>query len=144
MENYSSNCYGFMHAGLLDSEDDFYLSRDEAFEWIKWITKLGKRLTKIQDDSSEFILDCLSEESENPFSVIEIFDWDERSQHVAFIDYDWNFYDQDWPNWPIRLWENIDYLLDEYKEKLWWTAYYQIHILDKDLSMKVEKFLDEQ
>ena len=144
MEEYSSNCYGFMHAWLLNSEDDFYLSRDEAFEWIKWITKLGKRLTKIQDDSSEFILDCLSEESENPFSVIEIFDWDERSQHVAFIDYDWNFYDQDWPKWPIRLWENIDYLLDEYKEKLWWTAYYQIHILDKDLSMKVEKFLDEQ
>jgi hypothetical protein len=32
MENYSSNCYGFMYAGLLNSEDEFYLSRDEAFE----------------------------------------------------------------------------------------------------------------
>jgi hypothetical protein len=32
MENYSSNCYGFMHAGLLNSEEEFYLSRDEAFE----------------------------------------------------------------------------------------------------------------
>ena len=141
MEKYSSNCYGFMHAWLLNSEDEFYLSRDEAFEWIKWITKLGSRLAKIQDDSSVFILDCLSEETENEFSVIEIFDRDERSQHVAFLDYDWNFYDQDGPDWPIRLWENIDYLLDEYKEKLWWTAYYQIHILDKDLSMKVGNFL---
>jgi hypothetical protein len=26
---------------------------------------------------------------------------------------------------------------------LWWTAYYQIHILNKDLSTKVENFLDD-
>jgi len=142
MENYSSNCYGFMHAGLLNSEDEFYLSRDEAFEWIKWIKTLNKSLTKIQWDTNDTIADCLSENRENKFNVIEIFDWDKKSQHVAFVDYNGNFYDQDGPDWPIRIWENMENLLQEYVENLWWTAYYQIHILDKDLSMKVQHFLD--
>ena len=143
MGEYTSNCYGFMHAWLLNSKDKFYLSRDEAFEWIKWITKLGKKLSEIQYDSSESIKDCLSDETENWFSVIEIFDWNKRSQHVAFIDYNWKFYDQDGPNWDIRLWGNIEDLLYEYEDILWWTAYYQIHILNKDLSTKVENYLDE-
>ena len=142
MEKYSSNCYGFMHAWLLNSEGEFYLSRDEAFEWINWITKVDKKLTKIQSNSSESIMDCLSEEAENQFSIIEIFDWDKRSQHVAFIDYNWKFYDQNGPDWPIRLWRNVEDLLYEYK-KLFWTAYYQVHILNKDLSIKVENFLDD-
>ena len=142
MENYSSNCYGFVHAWLLNSENEFYLSRDEAFEWINWITKLDKKLNKIQSDSSESIIDCLSGETENQFNVIEIFDWDRRSQHVAFVDYNWKFYDQDWPDWPIRLWRNVEDLLYEYKN-LFWTAYYQVHILNKDLSTKVENFLNE-
>ncbi len=147
MENYSSNCYGFMHAGLLNSEDEFFLSRDEAFEWIDWVKTLDKKLTKIQWNTSDTIADCLSENSENKYSVIEIFDWDKKSQHVAFLDYNWNFYDQDGPDWEIRgigkkRWR-LEELLDEYEEKLWWTAYYQIHILNKDLSAKVENFLDD-
>ena len=143
MVNYSSNCYGFMYAGLLNSEDEFYLSRDEAFEWINGIKTLDKKLNKIQWNTIDSIQDCLSENSENKYNVIEIFDWDKKSQHVAFLDYDWNFYDQDGPDWPIRLWENIEDLLHEYKNMLWWTAYYQIHILNKDLSTKVENFLDD-
>jgi len=142
MENYSSNCYGFMHAGLLNSEDEFYLSRDEAFEWIKWIKTLNKSLTKIRWDTNDTIADCLSENRENKFNIIEIFDWNKKSQHVAFVDYNGNFYDQDGPDWPIRICENMENLLQEYVENLWWTAYYQIHILNKDLSMKVEHFLD--
>lgn len=141
MENYSSNCYGFMHAGLLNSEDEFYLSRDEAFEWINGIKALDKKLNKIQWNTIDSIQDCLSESSENKYSVIEIFDWDKKSQHVAFIDYNWNFYDQDGPDGLIRLWESVEDLLHEYKE-LFWTTYYQIHILDKNLSAKVEDFLD--
>ena len=73
MENYSSNCYGFMHAGLLNSEDEFYLSRDEAFEWINGIKTLNKKLAKIQWNTVDSIQDCLSENSENKYSVIEIF-----------------------------------------------------------------------
>lgn len=142
MENYSSNCYGFMHAGLLNSEDEFYLARDEAFEWINWIKTLDKKLNKIQNNTVESIQDCLSD-NENKFSIIEIFDKDKRSQHVAFIDNEWNFYDQDGPDWPIRLGENMEDLFEEYKGKLWWTTYYQVHILNKDLSLKVEDFLDD-
>ena len=142
MEEYSSNCYGFMHAWLINSKDKFYLSREDAFKWINWIRNLWEDLSKIQHDSSESILDCLSDDPENQFSVLEIFDWNKISQHVAFIDKNWNFYDQGGPRWNIRLWRNIDYLLDEYKNMLWWTAYYQIHILNKDLSIKVENFLD--
>ena len=141
MENYSSNCYGFMHAWLLNSEDEFYLSRDEAFEWFTWIKTLDKKLNKIQSNTTESIQDCLSD-NENVFSIVEIFDEDKRSQHVAFLDNIWNFYDQDGPDWPIRLGEDMEELLEEYKEKLGWTAYYQIHILNKDLSTKVEDFLD--
>ena len=48
MENYSSNCYGFMHAWLLNSEDEFYLARDEAFEWINWIKILKHELKKLE------------------------------------------------------------------------------------------------
>jgi hypothetical protein len=142
MEDYSSNCYWFMHAWLLNTEDEFYLSRDEAFEWINWVKTLNKKLNKVQNDSSESIKDCLFEENENKFSIIEIFDWDKRSQHVAFIDCNGKFYDQDGPNWLIRSWEDIENLLHEYKE-LFWTAYYQIHILDEDLSTKVENFLNK-
>jgi len=79
MENYSSNCYGFMHAGLLNSEDEFYLSRDEAFEWINWIKTLDKKLNKIQWNTIDSIQECLSENSENKYSVIEIFDWDKKA-----------------------------------------------------------------
>ena len=140
MKEYSSNCYGFVHAGLLNSEDEFYLSRDEAFEKINWIKTLDKKLNKIQWNTANYITDCLSENGENKYSIIEIFDWDKRSQHVAFIDYNWEFYDQNGPDWPIRLWKNIDDLLYEYKE-LFWTAYYQIHILNQNLSIKVENFL---
>jgi hypothetical protein len=32
MEKYSSNCYGFVRAGLLNSEDEFYISDDEVFK----------------------------------------------------------------------------------------------------------------
>jgi len=142
MENYSSNCYGFMHAWLLNSEAEFYLSRDEAFEWIKWIKTLNRKLKRIQWDTKDIIADCLLQNPENKFNIIEIFDWDKKSQHVAFLDYDNNFYDQDGPDWPVRLWKKIENLLHEYVENLWWTAYYQIHILNKDLSMKIEKFLN--
>lgn len=145
MGNYNSNCYGFIHAGLLNSEDEFYLSRDETFEWINWIRKLDKKLNKIQSSTSESIQDCLSDNA-NKFSIIEIFDWNKKSQHVAFVDYNWDFYDQDGPDWEIRgIWGRkwrLEELLHEYNEKLWWTAYYQVHILNKDLSMKVEDFLD--
>ena len=87
MGNFSSNCYGFMHAGLLNSEDEFYLSRDEAFEWINGIKTLDKKLNKIQWNTIDSIQDCLSENSKNKYSIIEIFDWDKKSQHVAFLDY---------------------------------------------------------
>lgn len=91
-----NNCYGFVRAWLLNKWGDSYFSRDEAFEWIKWIKTLYNKFNKIQLNTSDNIRYCLSENSENKYSIIEIFDWDGISQHVAFLDYAWNFYDQNW------------------------------------------------
>jgi hypothetical protein len=46
---------------------------------------LNKKLNKIQGNTVESIQDCLSD-NENKFSIIEIFDGDKKSQHIAFID----------------------------------------------------------
>jgi len=141
MWEFRSNCYWFVHAWLKNTEDEFFLPREEAFEWIKWIKKWSK-IEKIYDDTIENIWDILSG-TENNYNIIEIFDDEKRSQHLAFIDKWLNFHDQNGPDWEIRTEKDIEILLRQYTD-IFWTAYYQIHILDEILSNNVQTFLNEQ
>ena len=139
MSEYSSNCYWFVYAWLKDSDDEFYLARDEALREVKYSHTW---LEKISDDLYEILDNVVY----NPYlewdwyKIIEIFDSNKKSQHVAFLDWNWKFYDQDGPDWPIRITKSLDDLLYEYKS-LFGTAYYQVHALSQKQSSNVENFI---
>ena len=132
-QEFSSNCYGFVYAGLHNSDEDFFKCENDL--------EYGKTLKewKLKDEiyeTTENIMEVLG-----GFSVIEIFDADWKSQHVAFLDYNWKFYDQDWPDWPIRKEEDLDDLLAEYQEKLV-NISYKIHSIKDSQVENVKNFLD--
>lgn len=82
----TSNCYGFVYAGLHNREDDFYLSRED----LNLPSKITKKKIQIDEQvstASSEILELLSEGSSGR-KVIELFDHEKRSQHVAFLDED--------------------------------------------------------
>lgn len=58
-----------------------------------------------------FLLNDFSQE----YKILQLFDDEERSQHVAFIDSSGNFYDQNGPDGEIRLEKNLDDLLTQYQ-----------------------------
>ena len=131
-QEFSSNCYWFVYAWLHNSDEDFFKCEDdiEYGETLKeW--ELGERIYK----TAEIIAELLGW-----FSIIEIFDEEKRSQHVAFLDPNWKFYDQDWPDWPIRKKEALDNLLAEYSEKLGKISY-KIHSIKDSQVENVKNFL---
>ena len=56
------------------------------------------------------------------------------------MDYNWKFYDQDGPDWPIRKQKDLDDLFFEYKEKLGKISY-KIHSIKNSQVENVQKFL---
>ena len=106
--SYNSNCYGFVYAGLTNSEEEFFKSCDDLKLWKvikKW--KIGDCIENTSDD----IMEIFSYNGSH-ISVIELFDWDGMSQHVAFLTQDNKIYDQDGPDGDIRNGNiNLDTLL---------------------------------
>ena len=133
MEEFSSNCYWFVYAGLHNSDEDFFKCADDM-EYDKTLKEW--KLNDTTYETAEEIADVLV-----GLSIIEIFDEDWRSQHVAFVDYNWKFYDQDGPDWQIRKQEDLDNLLAEYQEKLG-NISYKIHSIKASQLENVQKFLD--
>ena len=132
-QEFSSNCYWFVYAGLHNSDEDFYKCADDIEYW-KTIKKW-----KLDDEIHETtgqIIDVLWD-----ITIIEIFDEDWKSQHVAFLDYNWKFYDQDGPDWPIRKHENLDNLFAEYREKLG-NISFKLHSIKASQIENVQKFLE--
>lgn len=132
-QKFSSNCYWFVYAGLHNSDEDFFKCADDM-EYDKTLKewKLGDKIY----ETTENIMEVLWW-----FTIIEIFDESWKSQHVAFLDYNWKFYDQDGPDWPIRKKENLDNLLAEYRKKLG-NISYKVHSIKDSQVWNVKNFLD--
>ena len=140
MSNFSSNCYGFIYAWLKNSEEEFFKDIDDLqLRKAEIKGKIDERIIDTSDAIKEvFSLD------ENPqnYKILQLFDDEKRSQHVAFIDSSGKFYDQNGPDGEIRLKGNLDDLLAQYQD-LFWTAYYQVHSLSPEEENQVSLFLKD-
>lgn len=140
MSNFSSNCYGFVYAWLKNSEEEFFKDIDDL--QLREAEIKGKIDERIIDTSNEikkvFLLNDFSQE----YKILQLFDNEKRSQHVAFIDSSGKFYDQNGPDGEIRLEKDLDDLLSQY-QVLFWTAYYQVHSLSAEEKNQVYLFLKD-
>lgn len=140
MSNFSSNCYGFVYAWLKNSEEEFFKDIDDLK--LRKAEIKGKIDETIIDTSNAikevFLLNDFSQE----YKILQLFDNEKRSQHVAFIDSSGKFYDQNGPDGEIRLEKDLDDLLSQY-QVLFWTAYYQVHSLSAEEENQVSLFLKD-
>lgn len=113
MSNFSSNCYGFVYAWLKNSEEEFFKDIDDLkLRKAEIKGKIDKRIIDTSDAIKEvFSLNDFSQE----YKILQLFDNEKRSQHVAFIDSSGKFYDQNGPDGEVRLKENLDDLLHNIK-----------------------------
>ena len=138
MSNFSSNCYGFVYAWLKNSEEEFFKDIDDL--QLREAEIKGK-IDEIIIDTSEAIKEVfLLDENPQNYKILQLFDNEESSQHVAFIDSSGKFYDQNGPDGEIRLEKDLDDLLYQY---LFWTAYYQVHSLSAEEKKQVSLFLKD-
>ena len=140
MSNFSSNCYGFVYAWLKNSEEEFFKDIDDLkLRKAEIKGKIDKRIIDTSDAIKEvFSLNDFSQE----YKILQLFDNEKRSQHVAFINSSGKFYDQNGPDGEIRLEKNLDDLLTQY-QVLFWTAYYQVHSLSAEEKNQVSLFLKD-
>lgn len=83
-----SNCYGFVYAGLHNSESDYYLDREDLNLSLR-ITKKEMAIAEQVNFTSSEILQLLKHDNTTSYwKVLELFDHEKRSQHVAFLDPD--------------------------------------------------------
>lgn len=140
MSNFSSNCYGFVYAWLKNSEEEFFKDIDDL--QLREAEIKGK-IDEIIIDTSEAIKEVfLLDENPQNYKILQLFDNEESSQHVAFIDSSGKFYDQNGPDGEIRLEKDLDDLLSQY-QVLFWTAYYQVHSLSAEEENQVSLFLKD-
>lgn len=140
MSNFSSNCYGFVYAWLKNSNKEFFKDIDDLkLRKAEIKGKIDERIIDTSDAIKEvFLLNDFSQE----YKILQLFDDEKRSQHVAFIDSSGKFYDQNGPDGEIRLGKNLDDLLRQYQD-LFWTAYYQVHSLSAEEENQVSLFLKD-
>ncbi len=140
MSNFSSNCYGFVYAWLKNSEEEFFKNIDDLkLRKAEIKGKIDERIMDTSDAIKEvFSLNDFSQE----YKILQLFDNEKRSQHVAFIDSSGKFYDQNGPDGEIRLEKDLDDLLSQYQD-LFWTAYYQVHSLSAEEKNQVSLFLKD-
>lgn len=138
MVDFKSNCYGFVYAGLNNSNDEYFKSHDDLKlekTILKW--KIDEEIISTSDEIKDVFF-----QTNTKRSILELFDNDNRSQHVAFLDQEGNYYDQNWPDWPIRLNENLDDLLSAYNKQFWESSY-KIYSIPKHQELKVDEFLKD-
>lgn len=59
---------------------------------------------------------------------------------MAFLDEDASFFDQNGPDGQIRLWENLEDLLFQYKD-IFGNCYYQVYSLKEQQEKNIDLFL---
>lgn len=140
MSNFSSNCYVFVYAWLKNREEEFFKDIDDLqLREAEIKGKIDERIIDTSDAIKEvFSLNDFSQE----YKILQLFDNEKRSQHVAFIDSSGKFYDQNGPDGEIRLEKDLDDLLSQY-QVLFWTAYYQVHSLSAEEKNQVSLFLKD-
>lgn len=68
-------------------------------------------------DTSDVIKEVFSlNDFSQEYKILQLFDNEKRSQHVAFIDSSGKFYDQNGPDGEIRLEKDLDDLLSQYQD----------------------------
>ena len=140
MSNFSSNCYGFVYAWLNNSKEEFFKNIDDL-QLIE--AEIKGKIDERIIDTSETIKEVFSlNDFSQEYKILQLFDDERRSQHVAFIDSSGKFYDQSGPDGEIRLEKDLDDLLSQY-QVLFWTAYYQVHSLSAEEKNKVSLFLKD-
>ena len=137
MSNFSSNCYGFVYAWLKNSEEEFFKDIDDLkLRKAEIKGKIDERIMDTSDAIKEvFSLNDFSQE----YKILQLFDDERRSQHVAFIDSSGSGNE---PDGEIRLEKNLDDLLTQYQD-IFWTAYYQVHSLSTKEENQVSLFLKD-
>ena len=139
MPSFRNNCYGFVYAGLQNSEEEYFKNIDDLnLKNVELKGKIDKEIIITTDAIKETF--ALSNKTKE-WKILQLFDHEKRSQHVAFIDVLWRFYDQNGPDGEIRLGGNLDDLLYQY-QSLFWTAYYQVHPLDFNQEQMVSNFIE--
>lgn len=99
------------------------MTKKSEEEFFKDIDDLKLRKAEIKGKIDERIMDTSEAIKEvfslNDFSqeykILQLFDNEKRSQHVAFIDSSGKFYDQNGPDGEIRLEKDLDDLLSQYQ-----------------------------
>lgn len=137
---YKNNCYWFVKSALEgNSQDDCFCDIEDI--------NLGKKIASWKYKKEE-IAESLSEVLDNgggSYLVLELLQSQHRkdSQHVALITFDGNFCDQNWPDWIIRINENIENLFEEYSD-IRWCNYYNVYSLkNKEQEKNIVSFISE-
>ncbi len=146
----------FVKKILTQSKEDIFADIDDVLrEQKKNARWINRKLFDIRDEydreedisiNNRDIIEeaAFQDKRENrEYAIIVIYDQEKTSQHIAFIDRYGNFYDQDGPDGPIRYQGNITDLLDEYKEKLWWKAYYKLYSLTESAETIIAQWLKD-
>ena len=134
---YKNNCYGFVKAALDNNQyDDIFCDmRDMPLEKVVKSWKIVDVLTAGFQDSLAKTLE------KNPFHVIELLNPIKQSEHLAIISQSGAIYEQNWPDWQMRLGLSLEKIMEEYKN-LFGCAYYNIYAVPQDRQKNIEDFLD--
>ena len=84
MPSFRSNCYGFVYAGLQNSEEEYFKNIDDLnLKNVELKGKIDKEIIITTDAIKETF--ALSNKTKE-WKILQLFDHEKRSQHVAFID----------------------------------------------------------
>jgi len=84
MPSFRSNCYGFVYAGLQNSEEEYFKNIDDLN--LKNVELKGKIDTEIIITTDAIKETFALSNKTKEWKILQLFDHEKRSQHVAFID----------------------------------------------------------
>ncbi len=100
--------------------------------------KTKEQIDENTDETISKIFEIL-QENNSKWKVIELFDNEKKSQHLAFLNSEGKIYDETFRK-GIRFEEDLSTLLDEYKD-LFGNAYFQIHRIKPEQQENVNAFI---
>lgn len=137
---YKNNCYWFIKSALEgNSQDDCFCDREDL--------NLGKKITSWKykkEETIEFLNEIL-DKGVGSYLILELLKtkYKKDSQHVVLLTFDGKICDQNWPDWSIRINENIENLFEEYSD-IRWCNYYNVYSLkNKEQEKNIDSFISE-